>query len=59
MCKGYSVIQHVSLIHDGSRTFLIMPASQNLSIYPSSPRKTRISPLAPLFGGGGAEFVEI
>lgn len=52
MCKGYSVIQHVSLIHDGSRTFLIMPASQNLSIYSSSPRKTRISPLAPFFLGG-------
>lgn len=49
--KGYSVIQCVSLIHDGSRTFLVMPASQNLSIYSSSPRKTRISPLAPFFWG--------
>lgn len=57
MYKGYSAIQCVSLNHDDSMTFLVMPASQNLSVCSSSARKTGILPSTPFLFD--AEFVEV
>ena len=37
------------LCHDDSMTFLIMPASQNLSVCSSSARETGILPSTPFF----------